>query len=283
MNWTGGRLQRSKANANGLLKTQKQHFAKARLLFQNGSASQPLFDFSISNGKRDYHTEMEEDMPIHDHHRCRKRAHSQEASHSEHLDCLCSHSTRHHNHNTSDEPQPKRRRSKESFDGGDVDLPYTTTTTNRRGDDVARETKRSLASIVGHNRKSATAEENTLQSVKRNLLKNSDWMGLSAARPLKMSFTPAEEREKIGKRRKTARVDEQRTAYAQPASRFHAVPYRRHRAGQRTRLTSTPQTEASIRVGSNIHQIRTMTSLSSKERANNYYIAKCIYRMYATR
>lgn len=41
MNWTGGRLQRhSKANANTTLKTQRQHFAKARLQQQNGRALQ---------------------------------------------------------------------------------------------------------------------------------------------------------------------------------------------------------------------------------------------------
>jgi hypothetical protein len=36
MNWTGGHLQRhSKSNANATLKAQKQHFAKARLQYQN--------------------------------------------------------------------------------------------------------------------------------------------------------------------------------------------------------------------------------------------------------
>ena len=58
MNWTGGRLHRhSKANANVLVKTQKQHFARARLQLQIGRPA-PSLTFAILNGQTDDHGQV---------------------------------------------------------------------------------------------------------------------------------------------------------------------------------------------------------------------------------
>src|SRR5271154_5310690 len=52
MNWVGGKLHRhSKANANAVVKTQKQHFAKARLEAQSGIAAPSPPAFSILDGR----------------------------------------------------------------------------------------------------------------------------------------------------------------------------------------------------------------------------------------
>jgi hypothetical protein len=126
-----------------------------------------------------------------------------------------------------------------------------------------------LTSTASNTRKSAAAKENTLQTVKRNLLEKPDWMGLSAARPLKMTFPPAEEMEKICKRRKTKIADEQRTARAQPASGFHPAINSRRRTGQRGSSASLQHTDdASIRIGSNIHQTQETPGLGSKKRSS---------------
>jgi hypothetical protein len=130
---------------------------------------------------------------------------------------------------------------------------------------VAWKAKRSWTSTVSNTCKSAAVKENTLQTVKRNLLNIPDWMGLSAARPLKMTFTPVGEMEKIYKRRKTKIADEQRTGCTQPASALHPAINRPRRIGKRGSNASQQRTEdASIRIGSNIHQTRETPGLGCK-------------------
>lgn len=53
-----------------------------------------------------------------------------------------------------------------------------------------------------------------LDALKRQLLQDPDWAAVSAARPLEMAFTPAEEIERFGKRRKLNDHDRQRLSAA---------------------------------------------------------------------
>jgi hypothetical protein len=266
MNWTGGRLQRSKANAKPLVKTQKQHFAKARLRLQNGRSSRSPVALSISHRQYGHDTEMQDDIVIGDHLRNRERSISQEYFHEEHTSGFQSPRSRHHHHATIDEPRPKRRRFEGAFDRGHCDVQAIASRVTQHVHNTALEKKPSLAGVVELNRKSAAAEPNTLKNVKRNLLKKSDWMGLSAARPLKMAFTTVEEMEHIGKRRKITEPDQQRKATAQSDSRSRPAIHRRHRKGQHGSDTSVLHTEdASIRIGANIHQTQTTPRLSNKE------------------
>lgn len=57
---------------------------------------------------------------------------------------------------------------------------------------------------------SQTSRTAYIDLIKRYLLDKKDWVGLSLSRPLQMSFTPIEEKESIGKRRKLSREDEVR-------------------------------------------------------------------------
>lgn len=57
--------------------------------------------------------------------------------------------------------------------------------------------------------------------LKKCLLEKKDWVGLSPTRPLQMKFTPIEEKERIGKRRKLSKADEARnTAMAKNIPSF---------------------------------------------------------------
>ncbi|KAJ5197781.1 uncharacterized protein N7498_006898 [Penicillium cinerascens] len=61
---------------------------------------------------------------------------------------------------------------------------------------------------------STTTGGTRLDSLKRQLLQDPDWAAVSAARPLEMTFTPAEEIERFGKRRKLNDHDRQRLSAA---------------------------------------------------------------------
>src|SRR2546423_5902728 len=176
MNWTGGRFKRSKANADTLVKTQKQHFAKARLRSRHGQASEPSFGFSLSHGQYGHNTEMQGKTPVNDHHGQRKRANSQEIVCKDHKSGIHFPRSRHYHLNSIAEPRPKRRRSWGHLDRSQCDVPPIASRVVRHIHDAPLETRLSMASAVAHNRKSGEAEgeANTLEYVKRNLLKSSD-------------------------------------------------------------------------------------------------------------
>ena len=269
MNWTGGHLQRSKANASRTVKTQKQHFAKTRLRSQNGGAIRSSIALFASHGQRGYNAEREGGMPIGGHRGPRKRPCPQQGFQHEHPDQFGIQASRHLDHTLIGDSPPKRRRYDAPLDGVGSHLVSTGTSIDRQGHNLARRRKPSSTSIISSTSKFTAAKENTLQSIKRELLKTPDWMGLSAARPLKITFTPVEEMEKICKRRKIKITDEQSTARAQPTSVLcPAISRHRHRRriGQCGSSASLQQTQdASIRIGGTIHQTQETPWLSSKE------------------
>ena len=267
MNWTGGRLQRSKANANTLVKIQKQHFAKARLRLQHGQPSQSPVAFSISHGQYGHNTETQDNTPVGDHHRQGQRPSSQETLYGGHRNGRHSPRSKHHYHNSIAQPRRKRRRSEGPLDRRHGDVPATASGLVRHIRNAAQETTPSLASVVDHDRKSAEAEANTLQNVKRNLLAKSDWMGLSAARPLRMAYIMVEEMENISKRRRITEADGHRKVAANLDSCFRPTINRNHRMDQSGSNASVLHTEdASVRIGANIHQTQTTPPLGSRER-----------------
>src|SRR5271170_7958655 len=263
MNWTGGRLQRSKANTNALVKIQKQHFAKARFRLENGRSSLAPFAFYISHGPHGHNMEMPHDLSIDGYHRHRKRSPSQETFQEEHTNGFYSPSSSHH-HNLGDESRLKRRRTGRPPDSGRDGVPATASEDNRHMQKIKRETSSGQTSMADHNRKSATAEANTLQNAKRSLLKKSDWMGLSAARPLKMAFATVQEMESIGKRRKITETDGQRKAAVLQDSKSQSATNRHRRMSKNRSNTSIPHAEdVSIRIGGDIHQTQTMSLLTN--------------------
>lgn len=60
-----------------------------------------------------------------------------------------------------------------------------------------------------------------IEHVRRQLLETTDWAAVRAAQPLKISFTPVEEVEHFGKRRRLTEADRTRIAAVENG----AVPY----------------------------------------------------------
>jgi hypothetical protein len=266
MNWTGGRLQRSKANANTIIKSQKHHFVKARLRLQNELSPRSPFASSVTHGQHDHDTEMQDDISVGDNHRRRKRSHHRDAFPDEHTNGLHSPRWRQHYYDSTDEPQRKRRRSQGSPDRrGDKGL-ATATEGTRCVSNTPRETALGLTGVLNDKLESPGAEASTLQNVKRNLLKRSDWTGLSATRPAKMVFATVREMENIGKRRQIPEPGVRRKAGARRDSNFHPAINRHPLVDQNGSNTSVLHTEkASVRIGSNIHRTQTTPQLSNRE------------------
>jgi hypothetical protein len=262
MNWTRGR-QRPKVNANSLVKTQKQCFAKARLRLDNGRSSRPPFTFCVSHGPLGHDMEMPHDPSINGYHQHRKRSPSQETFQEEHTNGFSSPNSSHH-HNSSDEQRQRRQRPGRPPGSGRDGVPATTSEDARHVQKAKRENSSGQTSTADHNRKSAIAEANTLQDTKRNLLKKSDWMGLSAARPLKMAFATAQEMESIGKRRKITETDRRMKAVALQDPKSYPTANCHRRVSNNRNKASTPHTEdAGIRIGVDIHQTWTTPLLTN--------------------
>ena len=258
MNWTGGRLQRSKANANTIVKSQKHHFAKARLRPQNELSPRSPVASSVTHGQHDHDTEMQDDISVGDNHRRHKRSHHRDAFPDEHTNGLHSPRWRHHYHDSTGEPQRKRRRSQGSPDRrGDKGLSIATEGT-RYVSNTTRETALGLTGVLNDKLESPGAEANTLQNVKRNLLKRPDWTGLCATRPVKMVFATIGEVENIGKRRQIPEPGVRSNAGARRDSNFYSAISRHPLVDQNGSNTSILHTEeASVRIGSNIHRTQT--------------------------
>ncbi|GFF83951.1 hypothetical protein IFM47457_06315 [Aspergillus lentulus] len=77
---------------------------------------------------------------------------------------------------------------------------------------------------------------NRIEHIKRQLLETTDWAAVGAARPLKISFTPVEEVEQFGKRRRLTEADRTRIA----AVEHRAVPseFTKSRRAPRQNITS---------------------------------------------
>jgi hypothetical protein len=263
MNWTERRLQRSKANANFLVKTQKQHFVKARLCLDDGRSSQAPFAFCVSHGPLGHDAGMPHDLSINGYHQHCKRSPSQETFQEEYTNTFSSPNLSHH-HNLSDEQRLKRHRPGRPPESGRDGVPATASEDTQHVQKAKREKSSGQTSTADHNRKSAIAEANTLQNAKRNLLKKSDWMGLSAARPLKMAFATVQEMESIGKRRKITETDRRRKAVTLQDSKSYPAANCHRRMSKNRSKASIPHTEdASISIGVDIHQAWTTPLLAN--------------------
>ncbi len=261
MNWTGGCLQRhSKANTNVTLKAQKQHFAKARLQQQNGQTVPSPLHFPTFKVPLTLSDKVDRDP-----NRGVKRQRSPEAAGASIIKesnyratDSCSASYGHVIKHQRFDPQPDgcHDHSNARVEAQDPIEERSIAAGSKAQQDSDKES-----------RKSAQAETNTLDAVKRDLLRRSDWMGLTTARPLHMKFPSAQELENIGRRRKITREDRKRQEGAQTGHHRYPAPDPVSRHRWRQHQSDEMQVEgASIRIGSNIHQSQTtpMHSLSRK-------------------
>ena len=272
MNWTGGHLHRhSKANAKVLFKTQKQHFAKARQQSRSGRNAPSPFAFSIlhpdspqdsRNGADPFGPSFKSQSEVQ---KKRQRAYDVDEvvvgpacqSRCDDKRVLWKGLERKCRRSADGRAQGKNDRSCE----GRV---KSTPDQHAASED---ETWNRAHSI--HSRKSTEAEPQSLDAVKRNLLERSDWLGLSAARPLKMNFTSVEEMDRIGKRRKITDEDRRGRQFAERVSQGQPQwPSRLHQARKAREPSVLSSDDISIRIGSRIHhsqatQVQTCGTLLS--------------------
>ncbi|KAL2222661.1 hypothetical protein M432DRAFT_555318, partial [Thermoascus aurantiacus ATCC 26904] len=88
-----------------------------------------------------------------------------------------------------------------------------------------------------------------LEDLKRQLLRQGDWTAVSAARPLRMTFASAAQREMVGKRRKITADDQRR--HAAPAAKvfspeFHTTLRKRTRRNTSSEISTLE--DISIRI-----------------------------------
>jgi hypothetical protein len=99
----------------------------------------------------------------------------------------------------------------------------------------------------------------TFDSIKRKLLQNPDWAGLSIVKPVSYTFPTAREMEGIGRRRKVTKDEHRRKRQAQlqqQAVHYNIIrPIHNRQSQSLTNPVEPP--DLSIRMGSNIHQTNT--------------------------
>ena len=237
MNWTGGHLKRhAKANANHLLKSQKQYFAKARQRLQNEYAPAPPSIFSHFNGQvfADQLVDLNRTPP-------------QRLS-------------------RSSQKVPRRNASRDR-----PDTPAGATASCEDDSSARNLTTRHEHSLPKAPK--APEKPKPLDHIKRRLLQNSDWTGLALARPVCIKFTPAEEMERIGRRRKVTKEERRRKSQPFGQQRVHHNLLRPFDDRHSQSTAPAPQgTDLSIRIGSNIHQtLTTQPSLQEQPKSSSYH------------
>ncbi|KAJ5692716.1 hypothetical protein N7462_002139 [Penicillium macrosclerotiorum] len=174
MNWTGGQLQRHATHQGLLSKTQRQHFARSRQLAGNKSLRQPssLHAGPDSNGPGDDSMTRNGQEPAQEEIPDLSVRNGQTLQ----LQVLASH-----------------------VRVGELTSPRT--------DSALVACCRSTIS----NQSTILKEINTdLDALKYQLLQETDWATTSAARPLEITFTPVEDIERFGKRRRLNDADRKR-------------------------------------------------------------------------
>lgn len=212
MNWTGGRLQRhSKNNAKSTdLARQKQHFAAVRQRLQNGETSQapsfrPSFlvrdGLTLGNGVTPFGQGSQRHTG---HSRGKQRSledYSSTAPLAQRLSSMQRRPAASRDQHTRQQKLPSSHRRH----SGDTDLPQVKYEASSEGPPRNRRDAASTSSQHSSSRKrgrSRLGEEDLLHLSRKKLLLQNDWIGLAHSRPVQISFTSRQDKERIGKRRK---------------------------------------------------------------------------------
>ncbi|KAF2865144.1 hypothetical protein BDV95DRAFT_612934 [Massariosphaeria phaeospora] len=183
MNWTGGRLQRSRNANKGIQSRQKQYFARRRTELQSGS-DLPGLPFRPNYLDQDEKFELGGRLPAYGTGSIRHAGHSK----------------RLHRHGSSGEsPEQPSLRHSQRVEAEQAATPRRKCypRSNSSLDHTGRRQKRK------RHETDDDIEEDSLESSRRRLLETRDWVGLAPSRPVELQFLPSREKSKIGKRRKT--------------------------------------------------------------------------------
>lgn len=222
MNWTGGRLQRhSKDNEKSTdLARQKQHFAAVRQRLQNGETSQgtpfrPSFlvrdGLTLGNGVTPFAQGSQRHIG---HSKAKQRSlegYSSTAPVAKRLSSMQKRPATSRSHSARQQklPSSDHRRS------GETDLPQVKYKETSKDDSSPRNQRDAASTSSQHiaDRKrgrSRLGEEDLLELSRKKLLLQNDWIGLAHSRPVQLSFTSRQDKERIGKRRRIDSGIEQR-------------------------------------------------------------------------
>ncbi|KAE9980646.1 hypothetical protein EG328_000191 [Venturia inaequalis] len=219
MNWTGGRLQRhskNKAKSTDLAR-QKQYFAAVRQRLQNGETVQGAPPFRPSFLIRDRMTLANGTTPFGQgsqrhtgHSKGKQRVlddYSSTAPLAQRLSsmqkCPVTVTSRNQPARQRKPPSSHHRHSAQSYEAASEDEPSPRT----RGDAASSSSQNSATRKRGRSR---LEEEDLLELSRKKLLLQHDWIGLAHSRPVQISFTSRQEKERIGKRRRIDSDIEQR-------------------------------------------------------------------------
>ncbi|KAL9121938.1 MAG: hypothetical protein Q9187_001502 [Circinaria calcarea] len=236
MNWTGGRLQRSKHAANGLSAKQKQYFAAARARLQGGSRVRSPSYVTFFEGTDQEIRLLRHGRPTiandREHYGSQERAVESGfvAARDDRKRCLPS--------DTAEQRTSKRQSSKRE---------NPSVKANRRKPEAC-----------DHDRYQRLPEtEDELQAARLEILemmKRDDWLRPKVPKPLKMTFPSFEEKQKVGRRRKLTKAD---IARRNQVTHQRSPPVQKERSGlsrvPRRKEHGLDHDEVSVRVGSVIH------------------------------
>ena len=221
MNWTGGRLHRvSRANAKTTRKLHREHFVRAKL--QARTVQKPLSPLCLSFAQAPYDRTGPVNTPQDE----EKIEHSGSPPRRKYPSAALI-------------PANTAERSDQARHIFSVNPPPDNASPPRSTDPATG------------------AEDRTIDHVKQQLLKNSDWLGLTVSKPPKYQFAPPEEMDKLGRRKIWRSGARRRKEQLQVAHQAKSRLRNAQDAQDERRLLVRPDESISIRFGSNIHGTQT--------------------------
>ena len=241
MNWTGGRLQRSKHVANGLSAKQKQYFAAAQARLQGGSRAHSPPYVTLFEGTNRETRLLRDGHPTNVN--GRENYGSQDSVVESDSIAARADRKRRPPSETTEVPAPKRRRIRQKDPSVE---------SSRTGNEAY---ERNVRSRKQQQRLPETEDE--LQAARLEILdmmRRDDWLGPKVPQPVRMTFPSFEDKQKIGRRRKLTKADIERR---NQVTRQKATPVKIKRSGSSRLRRHEPRAldhdEVSVRVGSVIH------------------------------
>ena len=268
MNWTGGRLYRSRNANSSISAKQKNHFAKARAKLQSAQSSTPRGQsFDLGHWRPDYETTHLSPSA-----RSQQRGNLQRQTSPEEFENVRPLVKKLQTLNQFNESRKRKRpslehcahRSKLGDSGGKAmspiiisSSPSSVSSAQSSAPAIAISERPPIFDSLG------TSSLISIEAKRRRLLQMEDWVGVERrhSKPAHMTFTEAEDRDMIGKRRHMKKC-------------HHVTPDATDRASKRKayleeprRLDFPPQDfsigQMSIRIGSAVD--RSQASVSSEE------------------
>ncbi|MCJ1224541.1 hypothetical protein MMC12_001186 [Toensbergia leucococca] len=279
MNWTGGRLQRSRNAGTALSAVQKKHFAKVRAKSNKRPCTLSDFQFSFAEdddeGSKLTNSKWMSGQRQDERTQSKLEDFDNNAPLVKRLDSL---RPRHGSSNVTRRPLDKLGnqtlsraviqcspsvRIKDSSS-----TPFSRSTKRARDtEDLQCDNDRSRSE-----RRSHPASQQTLEEKRQALLQQKDWVGLGPTRPVKIVFPDTSDRDLIGKRHPVKKGHH--VHGIRPTRKSFKLQSDEFDTPERRRLLSEgylSENDISIRIGSIIHgSQRTHTDLAATPKASQY-------------